>query len=86
MRPEKCIHCNKDIPYQQMEVGNIGTQVMRYYWSLLYHFKDHIQKKCPDVYHTCPNGCDKSLKMKLPEVSKCSFYKELEGYTVSACF
>lgn len=32
--------------------------------------EDHIQKKCPDVLHVCPNGCDKSLRMKLPELEK----------------
>lgn len=58
------LHQSKECPMRPVKCVHCGKDVPHQ------QMEDHIQKKCPDVYHACPNGCDKSLRMKLPELEK----------------
>lgn len=37
--------------------------------------QDHLTKKCLEILHCCPNGCDDTLRMKLPEVTAALGYQ-----------
>ena len=45
----------------------------------------HLEKVCLKVLHPCPNRCDPTLQLKLPEVSKHSCWTILDHVHVHVC-